>query len=391
MPYISMKRVYSMVLALFFALTLALPGIAADAPEPEFSEEMSVPEETEPPEDESEPGETGPPEETNPSEDEPEPEETDPLEETDPSEEDPELEETDPPEETEPPEDESEPEETDPPEETEPSEEDPEPEETAPAEETEPFEEELEPEETDPPEKIEPSEDEPEPEEADPAEEAELFEDGSEPALDCPVIQVAVPQTGQIIINPYGLPVNTVDGISMDQIVGEPLPITNQGGAPVAVLASVVGSIADLSGIVFVSEPPRADAREKEIFLYAEFKDNESFWSGGYVSAENQLLITEQVSETKNVLTLDKGGTGWFQLFGSTAIYPEDNWCADDVFRVTVMFTFTSESTPNPEAPDEPTPTSDPVDSDDQDEPVPTPDSENTYNPISEPTPEETN
>lgn len=155
------------------------------------------------------------------------------------------------------------------------------------------------------------------------------------------VIQVSVPETGWIILNPYGMPVDAGAGISTEQIVGAPLAIINQGETAVTVSASAVGRVS--GGGVFVSTPPREDAREKEIFLYAEFKDDESPWDSGYTDAENQLLITQQLSEPKDVLTLNNEETGWFQLFGSTAVYPDQDWCSDDVIHVSITFTFTSE------------------------------------------------
>ena len=195
----------------------------------------------------------------------------------------------------------------------------------------------------------------PTPEETSMPEESE-FPDNELPDDDLSVINVTVPKTGWVIINPYGLPVDTGSGTSREQIVGEPMVITNQGEAPVTVWVSAVGRIADLSGMVLVTEPPRVDAQEKEIFLYAEFKDGESPWSGSYHSAENQLLITDQASEPKDVLMLDGGEAGWFQLFGATAVDTGEDWSEDDVIRVTITFTFTSEETLNTELEMDPAP-----------------------------------
>lgn len=158
------------------------------------------------------------------------------------------------------------------------------------------------------------------------------------------VIDVAVPDFGGFTLNPYGLPVDTATGISRDQIVSEPLEITNMGENPVSVWASAAGSVSGLSGACLVSQPPRSDVTEKEIFLYAEFKNDEGSWEPGYTGAENQILITDEVSEQKNVLTLDAGTVGWFQLFGSTAVDTEEDWSEDDVIHVTLAFTFTSDA-----------------------------------------------
>lgn len=154
------------------------------------------------------------------------------------------------------------------------------------------------------------------------------------------IVNVLVPATGRIFINPYGQAINSENGISREEIISSPMVIINQGEAPVKVCVSAVGSVSDLSHAVFAAEPPQADTREKEIFLYAEFTDSEDSWRRGYNGAENQLLITTRVSEEKAVLTLDEGVSGWFKLFGSTAIDPEEAWCEDDEIKVTFTFTF---------------------------------------------------
>ena len=190
------------------------------------------------------------------------------------------------------------------------------------------------------------AEDEELPEEGEPLEEAgDEAEDGPEEE-EPPVIQVAVPNTGRVVVNPYGLEVNMDGMISTDQIVSAPMPIVSYSNVPVAVVASVTGHTSPGSDAVFVSSQPRDNA--KEIFLFAEFQPADeygsAFWSGQYTGARNQLVVTAGGSPAAQVLELAAGDVvpsyGAFRLFGSASGSPERMWSAEDAIHVTLTFTF---------------------------------------------------
>ena len=166
--------------------------------------------------------------------------------------------------------------------------------------------------------------------------------DISLPSLEeTPVIDVTVPQTGRVVINPYGLPTEMDGETSTEQIVSETLTIYSASEVPVIVSASAAGHIAEASGMTFASAPPAADTGEKEIFLYAEFQHEDGLWSGSYQGSENQLLIFEGASEAKEVLTLDAGPSeGVFRMFGATSVHTEEAWSGADSVSVTFTFTF---------------------------------------------------
>lgn len=160
------------------------------------------------------------------------------------------------------------------------------------------------------------------------------------PLNEAPVIDVKVPQTGRIIINPYGLPVETASGFSTEQIASDTLTIYNDSAVPVIVSASASGHISELSSMTYVSAPPAQDGLEKEIFVYAEFQNEDGAWHGRYDGGENQILICEGPSAVKEVLMLDAGPSeGVFRMFGATSVDPADPWSTED--RVSVAFTFT--------------------------------------------------
>lgn len=155
------------------------------------------------------------------------------------------------------------------------------------------------------------------------------------------LVDVTVPAVGRIVLNPYGLPVEVDGEKTTEQIASETMPITNSGDEAVVVTASVAGRISEHSSMTFVSAPPAADTVEKEVFLYTEFQREGEDWSGRYSGGENQILVTEGVSESKEVLTLEANAGGKFRMFGATAVSPADPWSGADEISVTVVFTFT--------------------------------------------------
>ena len=214
------------------------------------------------------------------------------------------------------------------------------------------------------PEDIQPPEDVP-PEEPQPPEDVAGPEDIQEPEpedepLEDPVpledlIDVLVPSSGELVINPYGLEVDMDGGVSTDQIVHSGQTLINLSDFPVIVDVSVTGTIPAESGAWFVSAPPAQDAPGKDVFLYAEFQQDPSVWVGEYWGLPYQVLAD---ASGENVLTLDAGGEGYFRMFGAMSVYPEEPWSDTDTFGAVLSFTFTPvypdpEPVEEPEAPEE--------------------------------------
>lgn len=165
-----------------------------------------------------------------------------------------------------------------------------------------------------------------------------------------PVIEVLVPSSGQVIINPYCLPVELDGQTATDQIVSAPLILENRSTIPVSVSASVTGTVPPGSGVSFAAAPPMPDSPVKEIFLYAEFHavPEPAFqpsWSGLYSDSTNQLMVGFQSAAKADVMRLEAGGTacswGVLRLFGSAAVSPMVPWQAGDDIQATFVFSFT--------------------------------------------------
>ncbi len=172
------------------------------------------------------------------------------------------------------------------------------------------------------------------------------------------LINVLVPSSGELVINPYGLEVDIDGGVTTDQIVHSCQTLINLSDFPVIVDVSVTGTIPAESGAGFVSAPPAQDAPGKDVFLYAEFQQDPSVWVGEYWGLPYQVLAD---ASGENVLTLDAGGEGYFRMFGAMSVYPEEPWSDTDTFGAVLSFTFTPvyldpEPAEEPEAPEEEVP-----------------------------------
>ena len=169
------------------------------------------------------------------------------------------------------------------------------------------------------------------------------------------LIDVLVPSSGQIVLNPYSLEVDMDGGVSTDQIVHSCQTLINLSDFPVIVDVSVTGTIPAESEAWFVSAPPAPDAPGKDVFLYAEFQPDPSLWVGEYWGLPYQVLAD---ASGENVLTLEAGGEGYFRMFGAMSVYPEEPWSDTDTFGAVLSFTFTPvypdlEPVEEPEAPEE--------------------------------------
>ena len=175
------------------------------------------------------------------------------------------------------------------------------------------------------------------------------------------LINVIVPSTGHMVINPYRLAVRP-DGVETTaQLVHAPQALTNLSDFPVTVNVTASASLPRESEAVFVHAPPAPDAKAKEVFLYAEFQARPDWWEGAYLDLPNQLPVSPRGASAGNVLTLDAQGEGWFRLFGALAPSPASAWSDTDTFGAVLTFTFAPlypdpEPVEGPEAPEEEVP-----------------------------------
>ncbi len=160
------------------------------------------------------------------------------------------------------------------------------------------------------------------------------------------LIDVVVPAVGEVMLNPYGLAVETAWGTNREQVQHQPQPLTNNSNFPVIVTATATGALA--GDAWFVTAPPEREAEEKELFLYVEYQSQPDVWQGAYTGAPNQLLVTEYGSSGE-VLTLEAGAEGYYRLFGAMSPTPQTMWSSDNALTVTLAYTFTRDPSSQPE------------------------------------------
>jgi hypothetical protein len=126
-------------------------------------------------------------------------------------------------------------------------------------------------------------------------------------------IAVTVPETGTVIINPYGLPVDVegYDGvqISGQQITTQPLYITNNGKVSFEIGAKVTSTVGKSSGVKFVSDLTTTANTDKEIKLSL---DMVASTVTGSTASENASTVLKSVVAEFADSTASKGfqGTG---------------------------------------------------------------------------------
>ncbi len=176
-----------------------------------------------------------------------------------------------------------------------------------------------------------------------------------------PVIDVVVPASVNILINPFEMPVSIGDGVYTDQIICSPAYIFSRSDIPLKVDVSITASVYPDSDMTLATAPTYGSGTSKRAFVYFEMQTSDweypelVQWDPAYNSAKH-IAVADGVTKTKqNILTLrpitegeyglpPKNAYAWFRLAGDAARDPTSEWNNKDGIRVTVAFTFTPQS-----------------------------------------------
>lgn len=163
-------------------------------------------------------------------------------------------------------------------------------------------------------------------------------------------IQVVVPTESQVYVNPRSLPVKIGGNIVESQITCTPVCVENQTEVPLAVSATVTGTVKSGSNMILSSTSTKDTAlTSKKAFIYFEMKsvddpDGDIPWDDSYNPDDHILVWTTAKSKTK-FLTLgakgQEGRYGAFRLAGDCVENPSKEWTTKDGVDVKVSFTFT--------------------------------------------------
>lgn len=183
-------------------------------------------------------------------------------------------------------------------------------------------------------------------------------------------LAVTVPTTGSAIINPYGLPYELGEGVSISgqQITtGAPLLIQNKSAVPLSVSASATGTVkgdflfsptdpttaspavTTKSGLVKVQMFPAAGIKEDNATDTATLNQNFAALPDDSADPAKDIVVSTTANEVTDIITLKAGnaagelvdgGAAFFRLSGTVVKKPATPWAAADGFTVKIAFTF---------------------------------------------------
>jgi hypothetical protein len=175
---------------------------------------------------------------------------------------------------------------------------------------------------------------------------------------ECPIpsitIDVVVPSSEKVYVNPSKASVKLGATISDAQIVSETGYIENRSVVPISVSASVSASVKSGSSMKLTTTSTKGStSTKKEAFVFFQMKPvsdpdaNSVSWDQSY-DADKHILVSSTSKTKKDFVTLaryDKDDDsnaryGAFVMTGDCVAAPKTAWTAKDGFTATVVFTF---------------------------------------------------
>lgn len=171
-----------------------------------------------------------------------------------------------------------------------------------------------------------------------------------------PIIQVTVPTSASLYINPLRYPVSIGDGESDEQIVFTPAAIANMSEVPLEVDVAVTSAVKAGSTMTLATAPTGGSGSDKKAFVYFEIKQSNSEypedveWAPAYDASQHIALVSGVSIMRSSIMTLPartldgevaEGGYAPFRLTGDAVKNPTDAWNTRDGINVMVAFTFT--------------------------------------------------
>lgn len=186
-------------------------------------------------------------------------------------------------------------------------------------------------------------------------------------------LAVTVPTTGTAIINPYGLPYELSEGVSISgqQITtGAPLLIANRSAVSLSVSATAIGTVKG-DFVYSATDPTTAGAGGASLTTKAGLVKVQVFPATGVTQANAEdadalntkfaalpddspdptkdIIVGTTAATVNDIITLKKanasdelvdGGAAFFRLTGKVVKSPATAWASTDGFAVKVAFTF---------------------------------------------------
>lgn len=161
-------------------------------------------------------------------------------------------------------------------------------------------------------------------------------------------IDVSVPISGEIQINPYRFPVKIGPTVQNDQIVSGTFSIENRSVVPLRVNVEVIAEVKRESDMRLRSESTAGqDIVMKDAFIYFEFKTVSSLgsveWADEFDEGQH-IVVREFQGIRKNFAIIGAADQekhyGAFRLTGDCVENPREPWTEQDGINVEIIFTF---------------------------------------------------
>lgn len=169
-------------------------------------------------------------------------------------------------------------------------------------------------------------------------------------AYQAPRIEVVVPATAEVVINPYRLPVSIGSDETDAQIMSSYACIQNKSEVPISVSATVIGAVKAGSDMRLSSVTTQGTTlTSKSAFVYFEMQSSDSsdpddvYWDDEF-DAQKHIVVRTTAKTMKDIVSLgmdgDYGCFGAFRLTGDCVANPRKPWTENDGINVTISFTF---------------------------------------------------
>jgi hypothetical protein len=168
-------------------------------------------------------------------------------------------------------------------------------------------------------------------------------------------IDVVVPSSEKVYLNPSKVSVKLGATISDAQIVTEVGYIENRSEVPLSVSATVNAAIKSGSTMKLVTASTKnSTSKAKQAFVFFQMQkaseqtiSNNISWDQTY-DADKHILVTTSSKSKTNFITLDQYDPendttdryGAFMLSGDCIVMPTSGWTTKDGFTATIAFTF---------------------------------------------------
>ncbi len=198
--------------------------------------------------------------------------------------------------------------------------------------------------------------------------------------IDLPVIDVTVPTSVSLLLNPYQISyaeeieedvVEAKDQVGPSSIISVPGTITNASNVPIGVNATV-SATTPTTDFTLATAPIKTADKTKTAFIMLTVAETEEDLQAAMVGPEvkatstaptgkNQLIIGKTAITKKDMVVLDAGNkeatTALFTFSGNMCTTLEKgSWTSTDKVTVSLKFSFTPKQyvAPEPEVEDEP-------------------------------------